>query len=296
MKTIKTIINSALILLGSAFIANFAMAQDYSDHTAVLAIAETITDPDSGEPGQLIILRQDVGNGQLSHDFVYGDPRRAFFNGGDPGVNFAVHPGNKSTDANLLNQEFWLTESVGIWDREVCSNMNINQTVSSGNPGVVELFFQTGQIFAIWEADLTQVGFFSAADFPYFAGNPNVLGVAFTLFWVDGSGNFTDIDNNGKFDVAFREIYYNDEFEWADNGVEGRQPSGIRIFDFPTVAIHEAGHGVSAAHFGLIGVKDGFLFAKPRSIMNAIYGGLLRELHGRDKGSNCSNWAQWPNR
>ncbi len=53
---------------------------------------------------------------------------------------------------------------------------------------------------------------------------------------------------------------------------------------------------VSAAHFGLIGVKDGFLFAQPRSIMNAIYGGLLRELHGRDKGSNCSNWAQWPNR
>ncbi|RLA28419.1 MAG: hypothetical protein DRR11_16705 [Gammaproteobacteria bacterium] len=273
-----------------------AHAQDYSDHRAVLAYAETITDPLSGEAGKIEIFRQDKGNGQLNHDFAYNDPRRAIFNGGDPGVNFAVHPSNGSADTNLTNQGFWNTESVDIWNREACSNMEISQTGSSGNPGVVELYFQTGQIFAIWEADLTQVGFLSAAQFPYFAANPNVLGVTFTLTWVDGAGNPTDIDGNGKADVAFREIYYNDEYEWADNGLEGTQPSGVRLFDFPTVAIHEVGHGVTAAHFGLIGVQDGNLVAHPRSIMNAIYGGTLRELHGRDRGANCSNWAQWPNR
>jgi hypothetical protein len=285
---------TSIVVSGIALFSFQAQAQNYSGHKAVMGIAETITDPLSGEAGKIEIFRQDIGNGQLSHDFVYGDPRRASFNGGDPGVNFAVHPFNSSTDANLLNQGFWNTESVDMWDREVCSNIAISQVGHSGNPGVVELFFQTGQIFAIWEADLTQVGFKSAAQFPYFAANPNVLGVTFTLFWVDGAGNLTDIDGNGKIDIAFREIYYNDEYEWADNGLT--QPSGPRIFDFPTVAIHEVGHGVSAAHFGLIGVQDGFLVAHPRSIMNAIYGGTLRELHGRDQGANCGNWAQWPNR
>lgn len=81
--------------------------------------------------------------------------------------------------------------------------------------------------------------------------------------------------------------------------IESRQhlllaPPLSRIFDLPTVAIHEVGHGFSAAHFGSIGVKDGFLFAQPRSIMNAIYGGTLRDLAGRDVASLCSNWAQWP--
>ena len=276
-----------------------AAAQDYSDHTAVLGMAETITDPLSGEAGRTEFFRQDLGNGQLSHDYVYGDPRRAIFNGGVPGVTFGVKGAvgdNQSADVNLTAQNSWMYDSITTWTDEACADPMLSEIATTpGLPGVVDLFFETGIIFAIWEADMTQVGFLSAADFVFFAGNPNVLGVAFTLFWVDGAGNLTDIDNNGKFDVAFREIYYNDEFEWADNGLEGPQPSGPRLFDFPTVAIHEVGHGLSAAHFGSIGFKDGALVAKPRSIMNAIYGGTLRNLVGRDRASFCSNWSQWPN-
>ncbi|MCP4201294.1 MAG: hypothetical protein GY769_05095 [bacterium] len=276
-----------------------AVAQDYSDHTAVLGMAETITDPLSGEPGRVEWFRQDLGNGQLSHDFVYGDPRRADFNGGASDVTFGVKGAvgdNLSADVNLTDQNFWMYESIATWDDEQCADPMLSQNATTPElPGVVELFFQTGNIFEIWEADLTQVGFYDGAAFPYFAANPNVLGVTFTLFWADADGNLTDIDGNGKFDVAFREIYYNDDFEWADNGLEGPQPSGPRIFDLPTVAIHEVGHGFSAAHFGSIGIKDGFLFAKPRAVMNAIYGGTLRDLLGRDVASHCSNWAQWPN-
>src|SRR5690606_14657301 len=147
--------------------------------------------------------------------------------------------------------------------------------------GVVDNYFRTGIIDeALIEADLTQVGFLGVSAM--FPPGTSTLGVTYTLFWSDAAGNLTDIDGNGKIDIAFREIYYNDQYEWADNGVEGTQPSGVRFFDFPTVAIHEAGHGVSSAHFGSIGVKDGFLFAKPRAVMNAIYGGTLRQLTGRD--------------
>lgn len=297
MKFEKLTVFALVGLLG--LLAVPAIAQDYSDHSAVLGYAEVITDPLSGEPGRTEFFRQDLGNGQLTHDYVFGDPRRAAFNGGVPGVTFAVKGSvgeNQSADANLTAQNAWMYDSITTWTDESCADPMLSENaVTPGFRGVVDLFFEFGSIFAIWEADMTQVGFLSAADFAYFAANPNVLGVAFTLFWVDGAGNLTDIDNNGKFDVAFREIYYNDEFEWADNGLEGPQPSGPRLFDFPTVAIHEVGHGLSAAHFGNIGFKNGNLVAKPRAIMNAIYGGTLRELLGRDVGSFCSNWAQWPN-
>lgn len=273
-----------------------AMAQDYSGHRPVLAMAEIITDPASGEAGRVVWLRQDLGNGQLTHDFVYGDPRRAAFNGGEPGVTYAVNTGWTSSDVNLTDQIGWLYDSIDVWDAEQCAEMGLSEnSVPSGQPGVVQVYFATGQLPETWTADLTQVGFLSAAQFPYFAANPNVLGVTFTLFWEDENGNLTDIDSNGKIDVAFREIYYNDQFNWADNGVEGTQPNGIRYFDFPSVAIHEVGHGFSAAHFGSIGRQDGLLIAQPRAVMNAIYGGSLRDLTGHDVGSHCNNWAQWPN-
>jgi hypothetical protein len=279
------------------FVAGLASveSQDYSGHSIVITSAEYITDPDSGEAGGVEYIQRDLGNGQLTQDYVYNDPRRALFNGGNAGVTYGVRTGFPSSDVNLTN--FWMRESMLAWTNLQCSGLDlVENAVNPTGAGVVETFFLTGQInIALIQADLTQMGFRSAAQFPYFAANPNVLGVTFTLSWVDANGNLTDIDGNGKSDVAFREIYYNDQFNWADNGVEGRQPDGLRYFDFPTVAIHESGHGLSAAHFGNIGIQDGALVARPRASMNAIYGGTYRELGGRDNGIHCGNWAQWPN-
>lgn len=276
-------------------IYTFSTSTDFSTHKAVLGYAEYITDPASGEAGRVEWFQKDVGNGQLAHDFVYADPRRASFNGGNAGITYGVKEGFQSSDANLTNQIGWLHDSITIWDNQACADLTLSENeVDDNTIGVVENFFTGGGInLGLLEADLTQIGFLGVSSI--FPSGTSTLGVTYTLFWVDANGNLTDIDNNGKIDIAFREIYYNDQYEWADNGLEGPQASGPRIFDFPTVAIHEAGHGVSLAHFGNIGVKDGFLFVSPRSIMNAIYGGTLRELVGRDKGSLCSNWAQWPN-
>ena len=286
-KTILGAIITSGMLLSATSHAD--VKADFSDHRAVLSYAEYMLHPDSGEANGIEVFQRDKGNGQVGADFVYNDPRRAEFNGGYAGITFAVDDTKTTSDGNMTNQSTWMRESVYVWNNETCSNMMINEQGHNGNVGVVKNFFDTGQILA-WGADLTQVGFFSGADFPLFGGGSSVLGVAYTLTWVDGNGIATDIDNNGKADVAFREIYYNDEFEWSDT--DDVAPGAI---DFPTVAIHEAGHGVSAAHFGMIAVKNDKLFAKPRAIMNAIYGGKLRELTGRDRGSHCSNWAQWPN-
>ena len=96
----KSMIWIALVALAAT--ASPAAAEDYSDHRAVLAIAETITVPWSDEPGGIFALQHDLGNGQLSHDFVYGDPRRAVFNGGEAGITFAVKSENTQC---LLQQE-----------------------------------------------------------------------------------------------------------------------------------------------------------------------------------------------
>ena len=284
---------AALMLVAATPFASSALAQDYSNHRPVLGYAEYITDPSTGEAGRVEWLQKDLGNGQLEHDFVYNDPRAAWDN--VVNISYGVKSGFQSADANLTDQLGWLRESVEIWNRLRCSNMNATEVpVNPGSPGLVANFFATGVLdLSLVQADITQVGFLGIG--PIFAPGTSTLGVTYTLFWADEAGNLTDIDGNGKIDTALREIYYNDQYEWADNGLEGTQPSGVRFFDFPTVAIHEAGHGVSAAHFGNIGVKDGFLFAKPRAVMNAIYGGTLRQLTGRDDGSHCSNWAQWPN-
>lgn len=263
----------------------------YAGHKPVLALAEILTSPDSGEAGRTVWLRKDLGNKQLDHDFVYGDPRRALFNGGKAGITFAVDTGNQSADVNLTNQIGWMYQSIQVWNAETCSDLTLSENaVVPGSTGYVAALFGYGNATG-WYADLTQVGFDSAFfNIPLLG--PNVLGVTFTLFWVDGADNFTDIDNNGKFDVAFREIYYNDNFNWSDNGNLG--VPGARIFDLPTVAIHEVGHGFSQAHFGNIGRKNGALVAAPDAVMNAIYGGVKRELYGTDRGGHCSNWASWP--
>lgn len=263
-----------------AFSTSEVSAQDLSSHTMVLGYAEYITD--GSNAGGIEYFRQDLGNGRLAFDFVYNDPRAFWDNEADITV---TNMANYSADANLSNQEYWMTESFSTWSNLNCSKLDY--AVVDSPPGAVGLVAGGGGIYA----DITQVGF---VDIALFVQQPTVLGVTYTFIWLDGGGNPTDIDGNGVFDAALREIYYNDNYNWADDGVLGERGSGH--IDFPSVAIHEVGHGLSAAHFGSIGFNgNGELLGNPRAIMNAIYGGIYRVPSGRDVGSHCSNWAQWQN-
>ena len=299
---LRIVLYIAIITLGIGFLVGETTAEAheaYDDHRPVLGYAEYLLDPAAAEPGErgIEFFRQDLGNGQLSSDFVYGDPRRAAFNGGNPGITFAVIGGNPTDDANVEDQAFWFRESLYRWQEPECSGLNLTENeVAADTRGAVETFFNTGHYPPVseLEADVVQAGFFTPAEFPYFAEVPPALAVTFTLFWVDAEGQLTDIDDNGKPDVALREIYYDEGVNWADNGEEGFQPDGTYLFDFPTVAIHEAGHGLSAAHFGNIGIQDGELVVIPSSIMSALYEGIQRELTALDIRAHCNNWAQWP--
>jgi hypothetical protein len=107
------------------------------------------------------------------------------------------------------------------------------------------------------------------------------------LIFIDGAGAPTDIDNNGKLDVAFREILYNDAFTWNVNG----------NIDIETVALHESGHGLSQGHFGKAfrTESNGKIHFAPLAVMNAAYSGVQQGLAGTDNGGHCSIWGSWPN-
>lgn len=110
--------------------------------------------------------------------------------------------------------------------------------------------------------------------------------MTFTFIFVDNAGLPTDIDRNGRADAAFREIYYNRNFGWADGDVI---PANI---DIESIVTHEAGHAFGLGHFGKVFFKnDGTIQYAPKAIMNAVYVSQFRPLTGTDIASFCRIWA-----
>jgi len=182
--------------------------------------------------------------------------------------------------------------AVNMWNTVPCADIPLVQIPDFGMDwGVVQCLLGFGGTCG-WLADLTHAGWLPGAFFDVIGGpggSDVILGVTYTFIWVDDiTGEPTDMDNNGKNDVAFREIYENDKFNW---GID------IRYFDIETVIAHEVGHGLSLGHFGKIfrdAGTDHLQFA-PRALMNAIYFDILHELLGTDNASFCSIWSSWPN-
>ncbi len=115
--------------------------------------------------------------------------------------------------------------------------------------------------------------------------------MTFTFIWVDDVTKIpTDIDNNKKADVAFRETYFNNAFPW---GINTAYP-----IDVESVVLHEAGHGLSLGHFGKLFRTDanGQLHFAPQAVMNAGYVTVQQNLTTTDTGAFCSIWSSWPNR
>lgn len=294
---------SALIALGALGMAGTAQAQDiYAMADAMnaqleaagkdyrVAMAETITDGDSNEVGSTILFRN-LGNRQLASDFVPGDARRAW---GGPGtsISFAIDNVNLTADLAGTTEISEMRASMATWENVNCSTLPLVDFGDTGTDvGFVQSLFGFGGTGGI-AADVTHAGFLPP-NFFLLLGSSNILGVTFTFIWTSG-GAPTDVDNNGKTDVAFREIYYNDGFTWE---VDPNDVPGDGRFDLQTVALHEAGHALSQAHFGTgrINNQTGRIQLSPQAVMNAGYLFGQQSLLGTDTAGHCSNWANWPN-
>lgn len=262
-----------------------------TDASYRVGMAEFVTADAADEMGNTVLSKV-VGNKQLTFDFVPFDPRRAPWSGpvggGMDDVTYAV---DQTDDAvprygglTAAETTAAIDRAMATWDRAQCSSLPITLKRDPADDGIdiglVAFDMGLGGSEAI-VADIQHAGW---GDMDFFG---NLLGVTFTFMFIDGAGSVTDIDGNGKLDVAFREIYYDPSWHWSVDG--------IHHVDVETVALHEAGHGLSQGHFGKVWRKnDGSLVASPRAVMNDTYGGPLTDLLGTDNAGHCSNWASWP--
>jgi hypothetical protein len=256
--------------------------------------AEWVTRGESNQAGQ-IVFANDRGNKQLDFQFVPGDPRRGHGNA----ITYLVDQsdGATSTGARLSNAqtEAAIDREMHTWETTTtCSNFSIIKLTDSGaDPDVADGLLGFGGIGTPF-ADITHAGWAPAAFFDALApdGSQFILGVTFTFFFDDATGNPTDIDHDGKGDAAFRETYYNDAFEWGIN------TDNSTAIDVETVALHESGHGLSQAHFGKIfgTLANLRLHFAPRAVMNAAVSTQQHSLTGSDMAGHCSIWGSWPHR
>jgi hypothetical protein len=243
-----------------------------------LGAIEYFTTNDSNEVGQTILFNNRAK--QLGAHFVPGDPRR----GGRTNITYLVDQAEGAIDGLTVAQTTAaIDRAMATWNGVNCSTIPITKLsdMQGVDIGRIEtLLGQPGGPFFL--ADITHAGWLPSGVL----GN-NVLAATFTFVFVSAPGVPSDIDNNGKTDVAFREILYNDRFLWAIN-------SNI---DIETVALHEVGHGLSQGHFGKAFRTDanGKVHFAPLAVMNAAYTGVQQSPAGTDNGGHCSIWGSWPN-
>jgi len=257
--------------------ANLALAAAGSN--VRIATAEYVTAGD--EAGQTLYFAN-VGNKQLTADFAPFDPRRSWNPTGF--ITYLVDSSDGDTLSGLPNAmtEPAIDRAMATWDYATeCSNVPIVKAVDDDavDPDIIDFLLGFGAPGG-YVADVVHAGW-------TLAFSPPILGVTFTLTWVDGAGNPTDINHDGKRDVAWREIYYSNYYIWNIDA----------NIDVETIALHEAGHGLSQGHFGTLFQTDAngkFHFA-PLAVMNAGYTQVQQDLAGTDLAGHCSIWGDWPN-
>jgi hypothetical protein len=245
--------------------------------------AKYLTSGESSKVGKTVYFK-DVGNKQLTEDFVPG-----LSLDGTDNVSYYIDETRPSDDLPVAVSSAAISRAMQTWDEVNCSDLGLYRIPSQ--PAIATGFVSDLLGFGgsdEYVADVVHAGWLPAGFFDMIApqGSTFILGVTFTIIFTDDAGNPVDTDNNGKIDVAWREIYYNDAFEWADGD----------HYDVETIALHEAGHGLSQDHFGKAFSNDsnGKLHFAPRAVMNAAYSGIQTEIKGSDNGGHCSNWASWP--
>ena len=234
--------------------------------------------------------------------FVPRDPRR----GGHADLSYLV---DQSDGAALAfanptgNQAVVLPNAVTepILDRVMmrwqnaphCPGPAVTKVADNGSdPDLVDgILFGDESLIGEPFADITHAGWLPPAFFdpltPDGKGSHVILGVTFSLVFVDDNGDPTDIDGDGNQDTAFREIYYNLAFGWTEN--PDTRPRGI---DIDSVAFHEAGHAFGLGHFGKVFIdNNGTIKFAPRAVMNAVYVSPFTQLTGTDNASYCQIWA-----
>ena len=170
------------------------------------------------------------------------------------------------------------------WDvATTCSDLPINKVIDTGtDPDIVDFFLGFGGFGNFFLADITNAGWLPRGFFDALTpgGGDFILAVTFTFAFG------TDVNGDGFLDTAFKELYYNNNFTW---GIDAN-------FDIESVALHENGHSLEQAHFGMIfgTIPNLRIHFAPRTVMNAAYSGIQQDLTDSDLAGNCTLFGSWP--
>ena len=232
----------------------------------------------------------------LQSQFVEDDPRR-----GSPSntIRYLVDQSDgEALSRNAAGDVFTLANAttepqidaaMAVWSTVGCNGPGIAKVEDNGeDPDLMDgLLLGDASLVGTPFADVTHAGWLAPAFFDALMefGSSRIVAMDITFVFVDAAGNPTDVDGDGRKDVAFKELYYNGRLPW---GVDGDR----FYFDILTVAIHESGHAFGLGHFGKVihSAQRGGQFA-PRAIMNPVYPGVDRRIYGTDYGSFCQIWA-----
>ena len=125
-------------------------------------------------------------------------------------------------------------------------------------------------------ADITTMGWLPGWVFELIFSRNNVIGVCWTFIFTEpdpdnptGPRVPTDVNGDGYRDIAFKEVWYNDRFNWSTDGSPG--------IDIETVALHENGHALGLGHFGTI-FRDGGRTVHDGSLFGGIAATTERQL------------------
>lgn len=233
----------------------------------------------------------------LPDAFVPRDPRR----GGRADISYIVDQSNElAVSRSATNPQFVLTKtqlepeidaSMLRWQNEPkCGAPAVTKVAYTGaDPDLIDgIVLNDPSRIGTPFADITQAGWLSRTFFDRLApgGSTFILGVTFTFVFTDANDVPTDIDHDGRQDVAFREIYYNQRFFWTTD------PTFTGGVDVQSVATHESGHAYGLGHFGMVFADNrGVIHYAPKAVMNAVYVSSFRDLTGTDNASFCQLWA-----
>lgn len=218
-------------------------------------------------------LRQSVQLHRRDYGWVLQDPRRA--EARFPGLTWALDRSWTAESAHRSSFEALaksLQQASSAWNQSQClpAPVLFSRIPDVEDLTVADAVLGAGSLGTPLVVDIVIGGFRS--DLQTFFG-PTTLAFTITFVFVDGEGEPTDIDRDGRMDTATAEIYLNDALAWSFDGIP---PAGR--FDATTVALHEIGHALGLPHFG----------APPVASMNPSYRGLFLVPTPVDQAALCS--------